>query len=112
MAKLYIGTVKVCMKNRFFDYLKDGDISIVSLFQIGSMREGVEINNISDAFENQILIGLENDNYYWIKEKQILGIKPTEENNIFVDKESLNLNLEDSTNTKKLIKTFKRRQLF
>ena len=112
MAKLYIGTVKVCMKNRFFDYLKDGDISIVSLFQIGSMIEGVEINNISDVFENQILIGLENDNYYWIKEKQILGIKPTEENNIFVDKESLNLNLEDSTNTKKLIKTFKRRQLF
>ena len=73
--------IYIFFESFIFSLIKD--ISIVSLFQIGSMIEGVEINNISDAFENQILIGLENDNYYWIKEKQILGIKPTEENNIF-----------------------------
>ena len=112
MKKLYIGTVKICKKNRVRECCKDGDTTFFSEIKTLYTKWGFPINNLSKTYKNQLLIGLGNDKYFWIIGNRMLGIKPTEENNIFVDKESLNLNLEDSTNTKKLIKTFKRRQLF
>ena len=104
MGRLYVGTVKVCKSNRVNEYIKDGENSIKLLFRCGSMIEGVLVSNISDTFEDQLLIKLKDNNYFWIKGKTVIGLKPTESNNIFILEESL----KNNQDTKVMVKSLKR----
>lgn len=104
LGRLYVGTVKICKSNRVNEYIKEGENSIKLLFQCGSMSEGVLVSNISDTFEDQFLIKLRDNNYFWIKGKKVIGLKPTESNNIFIVEESL----KNNQDTKKMIKSLKR----
>mgnify|MGYP004557066453 FL=1 len=104
MERLCVGTVKICVENRVNEYLKEGEISKVLYFQLGSMTEGSLVSNISDTFENQPLIKLKDDNYFWIKGKKVIGLKPTDSNNVFVLEESL----KNNQDCKKMIKKLKR----
>ena len=53
---------------------------------------------------NQPLIKLKDDNYFWIKGKKVIALKPTDSNNVFVLEESL----KNNQDCKKMIKKLKR----
>ncbi len=109
MKKLCIGTVKICKKNRVRECCKDGDTTFFSEIKTLYTKWGFPINNLSKTYKNQLLIGLGNDKYFWIIGNRMLGIKPTEENNIFVDENSLNSNLHKNNQERSLSMTLVRK---
>jgi len=85
----YIGTLKVC--NDLYFYERYGEARYVADFSMRSLTTGTIHIYAEVLCENAVLLKIENEKYLWINngEQRLLDIKPSKDELIFVDKDTL-----------------------
>lgn len=101
---IFIGQVLECTD--LYRYERDGEKSIIPLFQVGSMTESEEFDNIRIADTYALLIK-QDENYLYVPingERILLNTSPSNENKFFVKESTLKSYYDVKEHNKKISK--------